>query len=233
MPSNFTWPVTYFLQEGRENLRECLKIVFAAAVEHNIPKIVIFTARGDGVSLAIQEYLVRDEYQRIKLVAVTFPQGKRFTDDEKRPVSLEISEENLILFSQHGVPIVRAHLPFDPISPFFKEYGMLGQDLSLVGSALNMFGGSMSLCVEATVIGCDAGAIGIGEHVIAMTSDTAILVQAAPTSLMLSQLVIREILCKPAILSIGRNEQGNRLLKDGTEQREIADGSSDQKALPK
>ena len=64
----------------------------------------------------------------------------------------------------------------------------------------------MSLCVQAVVLACDAGAVGLGEHVIAMTSDTAILVQAAPTTRMLRELVIREILCKPAILSIGRNE---------------------------
>jgi len=106
----------------------------------------------------------------------------------------------------HNVPIIRAHLPFDPIAPPFGDRGVLAQDLSLVESALNIFGGGMSLCVQAVVLACDAGAVGLGEHVIAMTSDTAILVQAAATTRMLRELVVREILCKPAILSIGRKE---------------------------
>jgi hypothetical protein len=84
---------------------------------------------------------------------------------------------------------------------------VLAQDLSLIESALNIFGGSMSLCVQAVVLACDAGTVNLGEHVIAMTSDTAILVQASTTRRMLRELIIREILCKPAILSIGRNER--------------------------
>jgi hypothetical protein len=107
---------------------------------------------------------------------------------------------------ERNIPLVRAHLPFDPIAPPFADRGVLAQDLSLVESALNIFGGSMSLCVQAVVLACDAGAISSGEHVIAMTSDTAILVQASSTARMLRELVIREILCKPAILSIGRKE---------------------------
>jgi hypothetical protein len=43
--------------------------------------------------------------------------------------------------------------------------------------------------------------------VISLTSDTAILAMAAVTRKMLSELVIREILCKPAVLTIGRKEQ--------------------------
>jgi hypothetical protein len=230
MPDNFTWPVTYFLQEGRDNLRECLKTVFAAAKEHGIGKIVIFTARGDGVRLAIEDYLSKDDYRGIKLVAVTFPQGKRFTGTDSQPIEVEISPENVELLNSRGVPIIRAHLPFDPILPVFKERGNLSQDLALVGSALNMFGGSMSLCVQATVIACDSGTVKNGEHVISMTSDTAILVQAVPTRLMLSELAIREILCKPAIYSIGRNEQSDRFLKKNETKKSLVPGEN--KALP-
>jgi hypothetical protein len=48
-----------------------------------------------------------------------------------------------------------------------------------------------------------------GEHVIALTSDTAILAQAAPTRQMLRDLAVREILCKPAIYDIGRGEKSD------------------------
>jgi len=205
MRPHFSTSITYFLQEGRDNLSECLKIAFQAARQQSIEKIVIFTARGEGVQMALEQFCTQEEYRKIKLVAVTFPQGKEFTLENK-PLDVRIPEATEQTLKEQGVPIVRAHLPFDPIAPPFRDRGVLAQDLSLVESALNIFGGGMSLCVQAVVLACDAGAIGLGEHVIAMISDTAILVQAATTRRMLKELVVREILCKPAILSIGRNE---------------------------
>lgn len=208
----FTTRITYFLQEGRDNLRECLNIAFAAAKQHNVGKIVIFTAKGEGVKLALDEFCSKPEFEGVSLVAVTFPQGKAFTDSKRRLIDVDISSDYSELFRSRGVPLVRAHLPFDPIAPPFKGRGVLGQDLSLVGDALNMFGGSMSLCVQAVVIACDAGAVKFGEHVIALTSDTAILAQATSTRRMLGEFVIREILCKPAVLSIGRKESADRVI---------------------
>jgi len=162
-------------------------------------------ARGEGVQLALDTFCSQDEYKHIRIVAVTFPQGKEFTHEGK-PLEVRISGEAERSMNAHNVPVVRAHLPFDPIAPPFKDRGVLAQDLGLVESALNIFGGGMSLCVQAVMLACDAGAIGLGEHVVAMTADTAILVQAATTRRVLREMVVREILCKPAILSIGRKE---------------------------
>lgn len=216
MERAFTTRITYFLQEGRDNLRECLNVAFEAARQHNVGKIVIFTAKGEGVKLALDEFCSKPEFEKVKLVAVTFPQGKVFTNTEGHPIEVSISPDFTELFSSRGIPLVRAHLPFDPIAPPFKGRGVLGQDLSLVGDALNIFGGSMSLCVQAVVIACDAGAVRLGEHVIALTSDTAILAQATSTRRMLGEFVIREILCKPVVLSIGRKESADRMLGAAT-----------------
>jgi hypothetical protein len=206
MQPQFTTAITYFLQEGRDNLSECLKIAFQVAKKQHIEKVVMFTARGDGILLALNTLCGFDEYKGIKLVAVTFSPARMFTSPDGQPMVVRISDEAEKAMDKHNIPIVRAHLPFDPIAPRFKDRGVLAQDMSLVESALNIFGGGMSLCVQAVILACDAGAIGLGEHVVAMTADTAILVQAAPTARMLRELTIREILCKPAILSIGRNE---------------------------
>lgn len=206
MQKHFTTRATYFLQEGIENLDQCLAIAFQAAKEQKIGKIVVFTARGEGVRRALENFCPKPEYEHIRMIAVTFPAGKSFTDQHENSITVEISDENVRLFQSHDVPIIKAHLPFNPIAPVHGQQGSLGQDLSLVGEALNMFGGSMSLCVQAIVLACDAGAVGLGEHVIAITSDTAILAQATSTRRMLGELVIREILCKPAILTIGRRE---------------------------
>lgn len=211
MRKYFTASTTYFLQEGRENLRECLKVSFRAAKQQNIQKIVIFTATGEGVRMALQEFCAQPEYDQIRLVAVTFPHGKVFTNKNKEVILVQISAEDEELFREREVAIVKAHLPFDPISSSLDDRGRLGQDLTLVGEAFKMFCGSMSLCVQAVVLACDAGAVGLGEHVIALTSDTAILAQATSTRRMLRELAIREVLCKPAVLTVTKKESSGKV----------------------
>lgn len=211
MQTQFTSPTVYFLQEGRDNLRNCLQVAFASAKQQNVSKIVIFTAYGEGVRIALESFLSQPAFSDIKLVAVSFANGKVFTDKDGNKIEAEISPEDIALFREHSVPVVRAHLPFDPISPFYKNHGMLGQDLSLVSEALGIFGGSMALCVQAITMACDAGEVGIGEHVIALTSDTAILAQASNTDRMLGELIVREILCKAAVLTLSRKEHSEKM----------------------
>jgi hypothetical protein len=211
MQKQFTSPTVYFLQEGRDNLRDCLKVAFQSAKQQNVFKIIIFTARGEGVRLAIESFKSQEEYSKIKIVAVAFPNGKVFTDKNGQAIEVRMATDDVEFFREHNVPIVRAHLPFDPITPFYKNNGMLGQDLSLVSEALGIFGGSMGLCVQAITMACDAGEVEMGEHVIAMTSDTAILAQASNTDRMLGELIVREVLCKAAVLTITRRETSEKL----------------------
>lgn len=213
MSNSFTAPTTYFLQEGRENLSECLKVAFQAAVQHDIEKIIIFTAFGEGIRLAVQTYCDQEEYARIKLVAVTFPADKGFTNANKEPIQVELADDVKEIVKSRQIPVVRAHLPFDPIEPGAAFKTRVGAGLDLLGETLNMFCGSMSLCVGAVALACDGGHVDSREHVISLTSDTAILAQAAVTRKMLSQLIIREILCKPAILTIGRSEVRQEVLE--------------------
>lgn len=194
---SFNGQTTYFLHEGKENLRECLKLSFDAAVAHAITKLVIFTGVGEGVKIAIQEFLPLPEYKDISIVAVGFPAGR---------IPDSVPARDLELFRDSNVPFVRSHLPFDPMHGTFHERGT-GQGLSLLGSALETFCGSMSLCVQAVLVACDAAEIEEGEHVIALTSDTSILVRACPTCDFLTDFVVREILCKPAILTISKKEE--------------------------
>jgi hypothetical protein len=106
-----------------------------------------------------------------------------------------------------GISLVRAHLPFDAISTQYQQHGVLAQDLSIVGNALNIFCGSMSVCVQAVLMACDAGAVEIGEHVVVMTSDTSLIVRAAPTARLLTDLIVRQIICKPAFLTVAKAEK--------------------------
>src|ERR1700687_6040098 len=191
MQKQFTAPTHYFLQEGRANLRECLNIAFKSATQQNVSKLIIFTAKGAGAGLALDSFLSLEEYRHIQLVAVTFPAGQSFTDQQGTNFTVQIPETELAFFREKGVPLVRAHLPFDQVAPFYRHHGELGQGLAAIGQALNMFCGSMSLCVQAITLACDAGFVALGEHVISLTSDTAILAQATSTHRMIGELVIR------------------------------------------
>jgi hypothetical protein len=196
MGSSFDHNTTYFWEEGKPNLLDTLRISFEAAKRHDVQKIVIFTALGEGVHLAVEDFISQTEYAHIKLIAVTFPHCHLQDIDE--------NEVQWILGK--GIPLVRAHLPFDPIKAQYQGYGVLGQDSSLIGNVLSIFGGSMSLCIQAVLMACDAGAVQKGDHVIAMTSDTSILVRSAPTSHLLTDFIVREIFCKAVQLNITKNE---------------------------
>jgi hypothetical protein len=225
---SFIASTTYFLQEGRENLPECLKVAFQTCVQQGIKKIVIFTAYGDGVKLAVETLCSMPEYSHIQLVAVTFPAGKTFTDDKKQPIDVKIDDGIRDLMKEHDIPLVRAHLPLDSVEPGAARHTTVGRGFNLLGETLNMFCGSMSLCVQAVALACDAGYVESGEHVVSMTSDTAILATSAVTRRMLSQLIIREILCKPAILTIGRHETSPTILEP-EEKQPVLEGKKTRK----
>jgi hypothetical protein len=219
MTNAYKYPTEYFLQEGRENLERCLQATFEAAVDHSIKKVIIFTSAGKGVKIALQEYCSQERFADIKLIAVTFPSQAQFSteDSSEYTISSEICE----LLASQNVPIVRAHLPFEPIHSYYKGRGILGQDFSLIGNALKIFCGSMNLCVQAVLMASDAGYAELGEHVIAMTSDTSIIVRAAGTSRFLTDLIVREILCKPVLLTIGKSEKAESILQDSTEETPV------------
>ena len=198
---------TYFFHEGKENMEECVRASFEAAVRRNVNTLVIFTAKGEGPKLALQKFLVQPCYEHIKVIAVTFPYGQFFTNAKGERFQMEISHEDREIFKQGDIPIVRAHLPFDPIAAHHKNHGILGQDLTLIGNALSIFCGSMSLCVQAALMACDAGEVPLGEHVISLTSDTAILARISPTERLLTDFIVREIVCKPMGLTIARRER--------------------------
>ncbi len=215
MTDSYNYPTEYFLQEGKENLSRCLQATFTAALNHDIKKIVIFTSAGRGVVMAIEDYCSQEQFADIGLVAVTFPSHMQFSagDTSEHRVPAKVSG----LLTSKGVPLVRAHLPFDPIRTHYRGHGILGQDFSLIGNALRIFSGGMSLCVQAVLMATDAGHVELGEHVIAMASDTSILVRAAGTSRFLTDLIVREIVCKPVLLTIGKAEHASAVLEDKQE----------------
>jgi len=216
--------IFYFANEGKENLRECAHIAFRAVIQHGFEKLLIFTAKGDGLQAALEIQEQISEYSQIKLVGVTFPQGKLFAEKEGEQPPTQIDDILLGRLKEAQIPIVRARLPFDPIWSTYPTKNVLAQDMSIIGNALNTFGGGMSLCFQAALMACDAGEVQWGEHVVVMSADTALIVQAAPTDHFLTDLIVREILCKPAFLTVSRKEDGGFVTQQGSiQERELVE----------
>ncbi|MGA7155841.1 MAG: hypothetical protein WBY53_03290 [Acidobacteriaceae bacterium] len=228
-----TESITYFAQEGRANLPECLRLAFDTVSRFELSTLVIFTGLGDGIQSAIDQYLCVPEFAHIRVVGVTFAQGFEVRLKGKQPTPHVFPPERQRSFREKGINVVRAHLPFDSISTQYRnQHGILAQDMGIVGNALNVFCGSMSLCVQAVLMACDAGEVEIGEHVVVMTSDTALIVRAAPTSRLLTDLIVRQIICKPVFLSITKSENFEAPETDALElQGDAASGESDAPSL--
>jgi hypothetical protein len=203
----FASSITYFPSEGRAHLQECLRLAFDSAKQHELSHLVIFTALGEGIKLALDLKASDPSLSEISVVGVTFPCGKAFTDGDRKPMVVQIDPSDRRRFKEAGVPIVTANMPLDPIQAKFRSHGILGQDSGLIANALSILGGGMALCVQAVLMACDAGEIGIGEHVVAMSADTAIIARATPTAQLLTEFIVREIICKPVFLTVGKNEE--------------------------
>jgi hypothetical protein len=203
MSNSYKGEIQYFFHEGKENLQDCLRIAFETAISRDVKTIVIFTGIGEGPRIAIEKYLSQPTFKDIQVIAVTFPYGQRFKDSAQ----IEISSKTIDFLLENGVPLLRAHLPFAPIAAHYRQHGILGQDLTLIGNALSIFGGSMSLCVQAALVASDAGFLELGQHAICLTSDTAILARTSPTQDFLTDFIVREILCKPMSLTVVKHEE--------------------------
>jgi hypothetical protein len=203
MPNSYSGVIEYFFHEGKENLDDCLRIAFETAISRDVKTVVIFTGVGEGPRIAVEKYLSQPMFKGISLIAVTFPHGQRFKDGKR----IEISQETIDFLLENEVPLLRAHLPLAPIAAHYRQHGILGQDLALIGNALSIFGGSMSLCVQAALVASDAGYLELGQHAICLTSDTAILARTSPTQDFLTDFIVREVLCKPMSLTVVKHEK--------------------------
>ena len=202
---NRGYKVQSFDREGRENLTSVLKNVknyMRALITSGLTypaKIVIFTLKGEGPMLAYNQLSGLD----LTIIAVTFPSTYSVELDTGGTYTPEIPEKVVKFFKGVEIPIVRTRLPFDDITGAESH----NQEMAILRKALGVFGGSIPLAIQAVLQATDADLIRPGEEVIAITSDTALLVTASTTRDFLSQscgLIVNEIICKPRNFTITR-----------------------------
>jgi len=187
-------PITYFDGEGRKNLASVIKVIrrrLSKDATLRGLKLVILTGYGEGPARA---YNMLEEFEP-RIIAVTFPPDYTFKigDEIYKP---QIDPKLKKFFDGVGIKVLTGRLPFDRIE------GMEGhnRDMQLVRNALTIFGGGVVLCVQAVLQACDMGELQIGEQVIAISGDWAVLATASTTAAAFTRergFTIGEIFCKP------------------------------------
>lgn len=197
--------IYYFVQQGKVNIEETIKIVKKRSVEEGIRKVLMFTSEGEGPIRASKIFEKTD----IELIAVTYPYKQlayeKTKGEEKRTITLGINdEEKRKILKNKSIKIIQGVMPFqDIVVPGAKDV-----KLESIKNTLSLFGTGLQLCVEAVIMACEYGAIEQGEEVISMAADTAIIATGSLKLLLFSPIngmEIREIICKPRYLNINRN----------------------------
>jgi hypothetical protein len=193
--------ITYFGEEGRENMVSVLGVIQRRMKKQprlQRLKLVIFTAYGEGPARA---YNTLREFDP-NIIAVTCPPD--FTVKRGDKIYQPRIEPKLRkFFDGVGIKVLTGRLPFDRID------GMDGhnREMQLIRDALSIFGGGIVPCVQAVMQACDMGEVEIGEQVIAMSGDWAVLMTASNTKSAFARkngIAVNEIFCKPSTFDICR-----------------------------
>lgn len=197
--------ITYFDGEGQKNIPKTIEAVSRFFEENTgIKKVVVFTANGEG-AIALSTALKNRD---IKIIAVTFPFGQTYktSKGDGQVVVGIVDPSTREELERSNIKIVQGSLPFqDIIIPHAAD-----PKLQSIIYTLRLFGGGTELCVQATIMACEAGTVAPGEDVVVMSADTALVVTAARKLTLFSPfegLEIKEIICKPSRLTITRRRK--------------------------
>jgi len=186
----------FFETEGKQNVSRTIRIVAKAARSLDIEKVIVFASSAHNV-IALRKLLEEDRL----ILAVTFPAGMTAKPDEEAIYIGMASEEDRMALRQYGIPLLQGIMPLRA----------LGENVSPIVDAmtrvLDLWGGGLGLCVQATLMACDAGYLAEGERCIVMSADTALIMRAGNAFRFLkphSRAAVEHILCKPLVYQITR-----------------------------
>jgi len=192
---------TYYFEENKpENTDILLDLVKKEALEKGIKHVVVASTRGETGVKAAEAF----KGSGINVVVVTHqigPQG---------PELLEVNEKRIralggkIVTCTHAFGGVSLSLRRTPpeaqkLQPYWPAYVPPAGDL--IANVLRLFSQGMKVCFEVTLMAADAGAIPIGENVIAVGgqgrgANTAIVIKSSNTTTFFD-LDVQAIIAKP------------------------------------
>jgi len=190
--------VQYYDSEGQINLTQTIEAVKERLALGDVTTVIVFTGNGVGALQAAEQL------GSAHVMAVTFSRIRRSTSlggiqDERVRQTL----------AEKGIRIIEGNLPFDEIIiPDARD-----PKITAIEYTLDLFGGGMSLCVQAVIMATEQGWLEPGKDIIAMSGDTAIVATPARKSTLFSPfegMEIREVICKPRHLTIVRKPKYDR-----------------------
>jgi hypothetical protein len=195
--------IHYFEETKTENTDILLDLVKKKALETGIKNVVVASTRGETGAKAVEAF----KDSGIKIVVVTHqigPQGPELLEINERKIK---SLSGKIVTCTHAFGGVGTSLRRTPPrekgqplpQPYWPSY--IPSTGDLIANILRLFSAGMKVCFEITVMAADAGAIPIGENVIAVAgqgngANTAIVIKSANSGNFFD-LDVQEIIAKP------------------------------------
>jgi uncharacterized protein len=175
--------IVYFEEPGPDNTEETLRLVAERAKARGITKVVLSSTRGDTARLAMERWAGTG----IKMVVVPHQYG--FGEAQRFPKELVAELEKQGHSVQFGTMLFHTDHLYGTSTP------------TVIANLLRTFCQGMKVCFEIIMMATDGGKVALGEQVIAVTGtargvDTAVVATAASSN-RLTELHIREIICKP------------------------------------
>ncbi len=175
--------IVYFERPGPANTDETLRLALDEASLRGISKIILASTTGDTARLAARLYADSG------ITLVVFPHQHGFTESQRFPQELVAELEHAGHKVHFGTMLFHTDRLYGSPTP------------EAMAMVLRTICQGMKVCVEIVMMAADAGLVGIGEEVIAVSgtargADTAV-VALASSSTRLHELHITEILCKP------------------------------------
>ncbi len=202
--------IVYFEESKPENMDVVLKLAKEKAEEKGIKHVVVASTRGETGVKAVEAF----KGTGVTVVVVTHqigPRGPELLPENEKKIK---NMGGKIVTCTHAFGGVGSSLrrspPREPrqprLQPFWPAYVPSTGDL--IANILRLFSQGMKVVFEITVMAADAGAIPIGENVIAvagqgMWADTAVVIKSANTTSFFD-LDVGEILAKPIMKRIPR-----------------------------
>jgi len=180
--------IVYFENAGTENTPSVISLVKEYAAKSGIKKIVLASTRGN-TAKAFAEALKETE---IQLVVV----GWQYGFGELHGLDAQPFPQSLVNQLQRSGHLVHFG------TMLFHTENLYGSKVpGTIANVLRIFGHGIKVCVEILMMATDGGCIAKGERVIAVAgrgagADTAVVATAA-SSLIMAELRIHMILCKP------------------------------------
>ena len=202
--------IHYFEESKLENMDTVLEMVKEKALKKGIKHVIVASTRGETGVKAVEHFKDTD----IQIVVVTHqigPRGPELLPENEERINLFVGK---IVTCTHAFGGVNSSLrrfprpePGQPRpTPFWPAY--VPSTGEMIANVLRLFSQGMKVCFEITVMAADAGAVPIGEKVIAVGgqgrwADTAIELKTANSSSFFD-LDVGEIIAKTASKRIPR-----------------------------